>query len=76
MTELDTLRQERREASARLHDHVGQLLTASLINIEVGWPGSTGEAGLREEVIRDLRDALTHVRDVSVALGQEPPGIE
>lgn len=76
MADRDRLIEERRAASARLHDQVGQLLTATLINIEVGWPASADEVGIRDEVLRDLREALAQVRDLSLALGSDAPTVE
>ncbi|MGY6519274.1 MAG: histidine kinase [Lysobacteraceae bacterium] len=65
------LEEERARVSARLHDEVGQLLTASLINIDLGWAEDAPE-GLKREVLADLRAALEVVRELSLALSRPP----
>lgn len=60
---------ERRELSRELHDHVGQTLTAMLINLELirNRPAASGDEQLRarvDDVLQLIQTAFTAVEDV------------
>lgn len=63
--------EERLRISRELHDEVGQILTACVMNLELGAEEGADRQQLEEEVLRDLRHALRQLRQLSLEL--RPP---
>lgn len=64
--------EERLRISRELHDEIGQVLTACVMNLELGAAAQGPEAvQLQQEVLRDLRHALRQLRQLSLEL--RPP---
>lgn len=62
---------ERAYTAARLHDEVGQSLSAALISLE--FAGADGpDPEVLAETIADIRRALTEVRELSLMLARPP----
>ena len=62
--------EERLRISRELHDEIGQVLTACVMNLEFGADGADA-VQLQQEVLRDLRHALRQLRQLSLEL--RPP---
>lgn len=63
--------EERLRISRELHDEIGQVLTACVMNLEFASEHGPDAQQLQQEVLRDLRHALRQLRQLSLEL--RPP---